>query len=132
MRPSREVRFVCNFSSNDLTLDHINEFATWLEGSSLKIYALDLSFNRIFVASWEPLLKVIGRLCKHVEDVQLGANYLPELTETDELRELQVSGRVSLALPMTITPTAEWQKRWNDIATDFGSKAYDPDDLQHG
>ncbi len=126
------TRFVCNLSSNKLTLDHINQFATMLEGSSLRIYALDLSFSRIFSASWEPLLKVIGRLCTHVDYLQMGGNYLPALTETDELSKLQESGCVSLALPITGYPATQWQKEWNDIATDFGSKAYDPDVPHHG
>ena len=54
-----KTRLVCNFSSNNLTLDHINHLSKWLESSSLRIYALDLSFNRIFSASWEPVLAVI-------------------------------------------------------------------------
>ncbi len=107
------TRFVCNLSSNKLTLDHINQFATMLEGSSLRIYALDLSFSRIFSASWEPLLKV--------DYLQMGGNYLPALTETDELSKLQESGCVSLALPITGYPAPQRQKEWNDIATDFGS-----------
>ena len=37
----RKTRFVCNFSGSNLTLDHINYFVTWLEGSSLRIYALN-------------------------------------------------------------------------------------------
>ncbi len=128
----RKTRFVCNLSSNNLTLDHINHFATLLEGSSLRIYALDLSFNHIFSASWEPLLKAIARLCRRVEYLQMGGNYLPALTETDELSKLQMSGRVSLALPITGSPATQWHKKWDDIATDFGSKAYDPDVPHYG
>ncbi|DBA88131.1 TPA: hypothetical protein ACH3X2_005126 [Trebouxia sp. C0005] len=126
----RTTHFVCNFSSNNLTLDHISHFAEWLEGSSLRIYALDLTFNRIFSASWKPVLDVVERLFKHVDYLQLGGSYLPALTA--ELTKLQASGYVSLALPITGSPVNQWQKKWDDIATEFGSKAYDPDTLQYG
>ena len=121
----RKSRFVCDFSSNDLSLDDVNQFATWLEGSSLRIYALDLSFNRIFSESWEPILHVVGRLGARVDNLHLGGNYLPALIETDKLRKLQHSGCVSLALPITGSPVNEWQEKWNNIAVDFGTKAYD-------
>lgn len=125
LRRSRtQSRFVCDFSSNDLSLDDVNQFATWLEGSSLRIFALDLSFNRIFSDSWAPILRVIGRLNAHVDNLQLGGNYLPAITETDELKELQRLGWVSLALPITGSPATEWQENWNNIAVDFGAKAY--------
>ena len=61
----------------------------------------------------------------------MGGNYLPELTETAE-RKLQASGCVSLALPVTGRPGNQWLKKWDDIAMEFGSKAYDPVVLQHG
>ncbi|KAL0035247.1 hypothetical protein WJX79_008519 [Trebouxia sp. C0005] len=96
--------------------------------SSLRIYALDLTFNRIFSASWKPVLDVVERLFKHVDYLQLGGSYLPALTA--ELTKLQASGYVSLALPITGSPVNQWQKKWDDIATEFGSKAYDPDTLQ--
>ena len=124
-----KTRFVCNFSGHNLTLDH---FATWLEGSSLRIYALDFSCNRIFPDSWEPLFKATARLCTHVEHLQLGGNYLPPMTDTDELSKLQMSGRVSLAVPATGSPATQWHKKWNDIATDFSSIAYESDVLHYG
>ena len=87
--------------------------------------ALDLSFNRIFSESWEPILQVVGRLGARVDNLHLGGNYLPALIETDKLRKLQHSGCVSLALPITGSPVNEWQEKWNNIAVDFGTKAYD-------
>ena len=86
----RKSRFVCDFSSNDLSLNDVNRFAAWLEGSSLKIYALDLSFNCIFSESWESILQVAGRLGAHVDNLQLGGNYLPALGATDELRSCSI------------------------------------------
>lgn len=128
----RKSRFVCDFSSNDLSLNDVNQFATWLEGSSLRLYALDLSFTRIFSESWEPILQVIGRLGARVDNLQLGGNYLPALSETDELRNLQHSGRVSLALPITGSPATEWHEKWNNIAVDLNAKAYDYDAPEYG
>jgi len=117
----RKTRFVCDFSSNDLSLNDVDQFATWLEGNSLRIYALDLSFKRIFSKSWEPILQVVGRLVARVDNLQLGGNCLPALSETDELRKLQHSGCVSLALSITGSPADEWQEEWNNIAVNFGT-----------
>lgn len=128
----RKTHFVANFSGNNITLDHLSHFAKWLEGSSLRIYALDLSFNRICSASWKPVLDVIEQLMEHVEYLQMGANYLPVLTETAELTKLQASGCVSLALPITGPSVNQWHKKWEDIALEFGCKAYDPPILQYG
>ena len=75
---------------------------------------------------------MVGRLGAHVDNLQLGGNYLPALIETDELRKLQQSGCVSLALPITGSPVTEWQEKWNNIAVDFGIKAYDDDDPEYG
>ncbi|KAL0044374.1 hypothetical protein WJX82_002866 [Trebouxia sp. C0006] len=47
------------------------------------------------------------------------------MTDTDELSKLQMSGRVSLAVPVTGSPATQWHKKWNDIATDFSSIAYE-------
>lgn len=80
----------------------------------------------------EPVLDVIEQLTEHVEYLQMGGNYLPPLTETAELIKLQASGRVSLALPITGRSVNQWHKKWDDIATEFGCKAYDPPILQYG
>ncbi len=121
---SRKTRFVCDFSSNDLSLLDVNQIATWLEGSSLRIHALDLSFNRIFSKSWEPILQVVRRLVARVDNLQQGGNFLPALSETNELRKLQHLGCVSLAVSITGSPANEWQEEWNNIAVNFGTRAY--------
>ena len=128
----KKVRFVCDFSSNNLSLNDVNQFATWLEGSSLRIYALDLSFNRISSESWEPTLQVVGRLGTRVDNLQLGGNNLPALRQTVELRKLQHSGSVSLALSIISKPANEWQEKWNNIAVGFGVKAYDYNASDYG
>lgn len=75
---------------------------------------------------------MIGRLGARVENLQLGGNYLPALSETDELRNLQHSGRVSLALPIIGSPATDWHQMWNNIALVFGTKAYDYDAPEYG
>ena len=87
---------------------------------------------RIFSDSWEPILQVVGRLGARVDNLQLGGNYLPALSETDELRNPQHSGKASLALPITGNPATEWHEKWNNIAVDFGTKAYDYDASEYG
>lgn len=81
---------------------------------------------------WKPVLDVTEQLTEHVEYLQMGANYLPALTETAELTKLQASGRVSLALPITGPSVNQWHKKWEDIASEFGCIAYDPPSLQYG
>ena len=61
--PSSETRLVCDFGSNNLTLANLERFTEWLEGSSLQIYALDLSMNSIFSPTWQPILDLVQRLC---------------------------------------------------------------------
>lgn len=77
-------------------------------------------------------MDVIERLSKQVNHLQIAGNYLPALTETTELTKLQASGCVSLALPITGSPVNQWQKKWDDTAMEFSSKAYDPDIPQYG
>ena len=67
-----------------------------------------------------------------MEYVHLGGNCLPEWIETVGLTKLQASGCVSLALPITGNPVTQWLKKRNDNAEDFGSKAYEPNELHHG
>ncbi len=124
--PVTENQLVGDFSSNKLTLPHVEQLADWLEGSSLRLYALDLSFNRIYSPTWQPVLDVLDRLCVKVDLVNMGGNYLPALEETAELKKVQQLRRVSLALPASGGPLTDWQREWTSIALEFGQKAYDP------
>ncbi len=126
--PLSETQLVCDFSSNNLTFAHLERFTEWLEGSSLQIYALDLSMNRIFSTTWQPILDLVQRLCTKVHLVDLGGNYLPALEETAELKKVQETRRVSLAPPTFGSPVTDWQSEWTNIALEFGQQAYDPAD----
>ena len=75
---------------------------------------------------------MIERVCTRVQYLKMSGNYLPTLIEKDELSKLHTSGCVSLTLPSTGSPGRQWQNDWDDIATHFGSRAYDPDVLHYG
>ncbi len=127
--PSSETRLVCDFGSNNLTLAHLERFTEWLEGSSLQIYALDLSMNRIFSPTWQPILDLFQRLCTKVHLLDLGGNHLPALEETAELKKVQETRRVCLAVPDLGSTGTNWQREWTGISLEFGQHAYDPADI---
>ncbi len=126
--PRIETQLVCDFSSNNLTLAHVKKFVEWLEGNPVRLYALDLSMNRIISPTWEPILELINRLCAKVKLVSLAGSYLPALEETVELEKVQQARRVSLALPTFGGPVTDWQREWTNIALEFGENAYDTAD----
>ena len=94
----RKTRLVYNLSSHNLTLGHLNHFATWLEGSSLRICPLDLSCNRIYSDSWGPLLQAIARLCTYVERAKPLLGFTFHLSGNDYLcfllEKLLLAGRL--------------------------------------
>ena len=90
------------------------------------MYALDLSLNRIFSPTWQPILDLIQRLCTKVHLVDLGGNYFPAFEETAELKKVQETRRVSLALPTFGSPVMDWQREWTNVALEFGQQAYNP------
>ena len=121
-----KVQVICDLSSNNLSLDHLTQLSDWLQGSSLELYALDLSMNRIFCNDWAPILALVEKLLQHTKLLILGGNYLPVLMETAELKNCQDTRRVSLALPMSGGPVSPWMREWSSIAMDFDCQAYDP------
>jgi len=129
--PSSEIRLVCDFGSNNLTLAHLERFTDWLEGSLLHMYALDLSNNSIsnFSPTWQPILDLVQRLCTKVHLLDLGGNHLPALEETAELKKVQETRRICLAVPDLGSTGTDWQREWTGIALEFGQQAYDPADI---
>ena len=118
-------QLVCDFSGNNFGFQLVAHLADWLGRRSVKIYALDLSLNRVQSATWDPLLELIDKLCEKVDLLHLGGNYLPALTETHQLQQLQQSHCVSLALPFLGSPASKWQQAWTQVALDFNQMAYD-------
>lgn len=115
---------VCDFSSNNLTFDHALHISKWLRENSIKLYALDLSLNRIIQEQWTPVLQLVRELLECAELVNLGGNYLPPLLHDDELQQIQNERRVSLALPMYGDGFDAWQAGWNQLSEYFGQQAY--------
>lgn len=126
LNPWFETQLVCNFSRNNLTLEHLQQITEWLESNSLQLYALDLTFNSILSPTWKPILEIVRRLCNRVQLVDLGGNCLPDLEDTAELKEVQQTRRVSLEVPILCGSVNDWQREWSDIASEFLHKAYDP------
>lgn len=120
--PSSEIRLVCDFGSNNLTLAHFERFTDWLEGSLLHMYALDLSNNSIsnFSPTWQPILDLVQRLCTKVHLLDLGGNHLPALEEIAELKKVQETRRICLAVPDLSSTGTDWQREWTGIALEFG------------
>lgn len=124
---ARERYIVCDLSSNNMTLQHASYLASWLQEQKIHLYALDMSFNRIYSADWGPVVKLIQALWVSVELIELSGNYLPALLNTPELRVLQETQRVSLALPVCGDGTDSWVQGWTDVAKQFWLKAYGSD-----
>lgn len=91
---------VCDVSSNNMTLHHASYLASWLQEQNVRLYALDLSFNRIHSVEWGPVVKLIHALWLSVHLIELSGNYLPPLLDKPEVHALQETQRVSLALPV--------------------------------
>ncbi len=115
---------VCDLSSNNLTFDHAVHISIWLRENSVKLYALDLSLNRIIQEQRAPVLELIRGLLESVELVNLGGNYLPPMLQDDGLQQIQDEGRVSLALPMYSPGFDAWQAGWNQLSEHFNQQAY--------
>lgn len=116
---------VCDFSSNNLTFDHAAYICKWLRENSIKLYALDLSLNRIFQTQWTPVLELVRELLESAELVNLGGNYLPPMLQDDELQKIQGQQRVSLSLPVYSQGIEAWQAGWNQLAELFDQQAYE-------
>lgn len=80
--PKESRRLVCNFSSNNFSLQHLQIFARWLQQptTGVEIYALDLSFNRILCPTWEEFMPFVKQLSVHVRHMDFAGNYLPPFT----------------------------------------------------
>ncbi len=72
---------VCNFSRQQLTLEHVKYLAAWLEANDVHLHSLDLSENSISCDSFEILLPVIQKLQLRVNWMAMGGNQLPDYDE---------------------------------------------------
>ncbi len=124
-RPKESRRLVCDFSSNNFSLQHLEIVARWLQQptTGVEIYALDLSFNRILCPSWEEFVPLVKQLSVHVRHMDFGGNYLPPLLESDaSLRSLQ--SLVSLSVPYHSQCGDPWVDYWTERSRQFKELAY--------
>lgn len=61
--------------------------------------------------------------------LDLGGDHLPALEETAELKKVQETRRICLAVPRLSSTGMDWQREWTGIALEFGQHAYDPADV---
>ncbi|KAL0023071.1 hypothetical protein WJX79_008747 [Trebouxia sp. C0005] len=90
----KEARLVCDLSHNNLTYEHLKYLTVELLASPVHLYALDLSWNRIFAATW------------------------PE-----ELQDM-LKHHVSFTAPNRYLGSTDWIRDWTTKAHEFRQKAY--------
>lgn len=124
-RKTPESRVVWNFSGNDLAFDHIKFMALWLQvpDTDLKLYALDLSSNRISVPDWACFVPLVDALSKNVQYMDFGGNLLPAITE-DPLLQTPAFEKVSLGLAGHSLAQNAWVDSWTLRARCFQQQAY--------
>ena len=123
--PEASRRLVCDFSNNNFSLQHVEALAQWLQKptTSVKIYALDLSFNRIQCPSWEAFVPLVNSLSKHVQHLDFGGNYLPPLLESDNSLKL-LHSNVSLSVSIHSPAGHPWVDSWAERSKHFQELAY--------
>ena len=114
---------VVDLSENNFTTEHSKYFAQWLSDNDVHLYALDLSLNRIYAATWADVLPCIDLLLKHVELLHLGGNSLPALKNIPELQSLQKRKVAFLAHNHSLSWNA-WIEGWKSNAKLFSQEAY--------
>lgn len=116
-------RLVVDLSENNFTTEHLKYFAQWLSDNDMHLYALDLSLNRIYSATWADVLPSIDLLLKHVELLHLGGNYLPALQNIPALQSLHKRKVAFLAQNHSFSSNV-WVEGWKSNAQLFSQEAY--------
>ena len=120
-----ERRVVWNLSATDLSFDHVKFMALWLQvpDTKLKLYALDLSHNRISVPDWASFAPLVDALSSNVQYMHFGGNPLPAIIENPILQR-PVFHNVSLGLADHAYTQNAWVDSWIDRARQFRQHAY--------
>lgn len=120
----KEARLVCDLSHNSLTYEHLQYLTVELLASPVQLYALDLSCNRIFVATWPEVVPLVKQLLTKAMYVDLAGNYLPALfPEQLELQDM-LKQHVSFTAPNRYLGSTDWMRQWTSKAHQFRQKAY--------
>ena len=118
------ARLVCDLSHNNLTYEHLQYLTFNLLTSPVQLYALDLSWNRIFAATWPEVLPLVRQLLTKAMYVDLAGNYLPALLpEQLELQDM-LKQHVSFTAPNRYLGSTDWIRDWTSKAHKFRQKAY--------
>lgn len=122
-RPSASV--VCNLSYSNLSFEHAKYIAAWLQvpGRNVRLYTLDLSFNRIEAPSWAAFVPLLEWLRPYVRHMDFAENDLPTIIELDLLTQ-PVFQHVSLGLATEQLTQSAWVNRWIMQARHFRELAY--------
>ena len=123
-KAGEKARLVCNLSHNNLTYEHLQYLTVELLASPVQLYALDLSWNRIFAATWREVLPLVKQLLTKTTHVDLAGNYLPALLpEQLELQDI-LKQHVSFTAPNRYLGSNDWIRAWTSKAHNFRQKAY--------
>ncbi len=116
---------MCNLSCSNLSFEHAKYIAAWLQvpGRNVRLYALDLSFNRIEVPFWAAFVPLLEWLRPYVHHMDFAGNYLPTIIELNLLSQ-PVFQHVSLGLATEQLTQSAWVNRWNMQARHFRELAY--------
>lgn len=124
LQPGKEARLVCDLSHNNLAYEHLQYLTVKLLASPVQLYALDLSWNRIFAATWPEVLPIVKQLLTKAKYVDLAGNHLPALLpEQLELQDM-LKQNVSFTAPNRYPGSTNWIRDWTSKAHEFRQKAY--------
>lgn len=120
----KEARLVCDLSHNNLNYVHLQYLTVNLLKSPVQLYALDLSCNYIFAATWPEVLPLVKKLLTKATYVDLAGNHLPALLpEQLELQDM-LKQNVSFTAPNRYLGSTDWIREWTLKAHEFRQKAY--------
>ncbi|DBA67609.1 TPA: hypothetical protein ACH3X2_001349 [Trebouxia sp. C0005] len=120
-----EHRVVWNFSGSDLSFEHVKFMALWLQvpDTRLKLYALDLSFNRISVPDWASFVPLVDTLSRSVQYMFFEGNRLPAIIQ-DPLLQTAAFEKVSLGIAEHPLAQNAWADSWTIRARHFQQQVY--------
>jgi len=90
----------------------------------VQLYALDLSWNRIFAATWPEVLPLVKQLLTKAMYVDLAGNYLPALLPKQLDLQDMLKQHVSFTAPNRYLGSTDWIRDWTSKAHEFRQKAY--------
>ena len=121
-----DAELVCKISHNNFTHE-VGKFqlpTKLLLDSSVHLFALDLSWNRIFARTWDTFLPIVTQLLTRATHIDFVGNYLPALQPDDTGLVKMLEQNVSFAVPNIYLGRDRWVRRWTEKAQKFRRQAY--------